>query len=200
MIRRAKEVSERCLSQCVQVSGTSLSALLLAALGSPLPPAGVVAVRSEIDAIAKRLETLDAELERFFPLKKVSSTMLSGMDRSGGYEIFSRRSRLTSHIVPAKQPIFLAVLKFMLKSGIEYTRSRTLTKSELHQTQVDVQYLRRLVGHFLEDSTITNPMLDELQNSAADRCGEPLLLDPAVRTYFCGTLFLTALLFYICRL
>ncbi len=46
---------------------------------------------------------------------------------------------------------------------------------------MDAQYLRRLTGHFLEDSTVANTMLDELLTSATDRCAEPALLDAAVR-------------------
>ncbi len=69
--------------------------------------------------IAQRLEQLEGLLERYYPLKRhpggSSSTMLSGMHDRGAYELFSRRTRLTGPVVPAKQPIFLALIKFMLK-------------------------------------------------------------------------------------
>ncbi len=44
--------------------------------------------------------------------------------------------------------------------------------------------MRRLLAHFLEDSTVANTMLDELLTSATDRCTEPALLDAAVCSFW----------------
>lgn len=68
----------------------------------------------------------------------------------------------------------MAIIKITLKTFIEITRLRTLSKSGYQQLQVDVEFARvqlwRLVA---SEEKLVNSMLDEVMAAAGARCTEP---------------------------
>jgi len=104
--------------------------------------------------------------------------------KAGGIEldidrIFSEKVDILSDIDLETDSVISSTLKRTFKTICEKTRVETLSCKAYQQLHLDSAYIRSRLLHFVKDAHPLELLLDELMNSAADRCGNPVGLDPA---------------------
>ncbi|RVW41500.1 Vacuolar protein sorting-associated protein 51-like [Vitis vinifera] len=79
-----------------------------------------------------------------------------------------------------EESVVTTVVKLCLKSLHEFVRLQTFNRSGLQQIQLDIQFLRVPLKEIVEDEAAIDFLLDEVIVSAAERCLDPIPLEPPI--------------------
>lgn len=73
----------------------------------------------------------------------------------------------------------MGILRIAFKALYEYMRDETFSKFGLQQIQVDCVFLQEATRDFVaaEDASTLGHLLDEVLNSASQRCNDPELME-----------------------
>uniref|UniRef100_A0A1B6D733 Vacuolar protein sorting-associated protein 51 homolog n=2 Tax=Clastoptera arizonana TaxID=38151 RepID=A0A1B6D733_9HEMI len=111
-----------------------------------------------------------------------SSHSLAG---SHVHKLFSEKIEIMSPVEFSKMSILAGVIKISLKTLLECVRLRTFSRYGLQQLQVDTHYLQLYLWRFVADENLIHFFLDEVLNSAMNRCLDPVLMEQSVVEIIC---------------
>ncbi|KAM7431578.1 hypothetical protein ABFA07_017863 [Porites harrisoni] len=108
------------------------------------------------------------------------SSLLSNIQK-----LFSERIEIFSSVEFSKVSVLTGIVKIGLKTLVECVRLRTFGKYGLQQIQVDTHYLQMYLWRFVSDENLVHFMLEEVVNSAVNRCISTELMEPSVIEVIC---------------
>ncbi|XP_065826361.1 vacuolar protein sorting-associated protein 51 homolog [Oscarella lobularis] len=117
----------------------------------------------------------------YTPSTGVDTSLLSNIQK-----LFSERIEIFSPVEFTRVSILTGIIKIVLKTLMECVRIKTFGKFGLQQIQVDSHYLQLYLWRFVSDENIVLFLLDEVMNSAVNRCIEPLLMEPSIVEVICN--------------
>jgi len=100
-------------------------------------------------------------------------------------KLFSEKIEIFSAVEFSKVSIVTGIVKISLKTFLECVRLRTFSRYGLQQIQVDTHYLQLYLWRFVSDENIVYCLLDEIVASAANRCLDPVPMEPSVVEVIC---------------
>ncbi|XP_068658687.1 vacuolar protein sorting-associated protein 51 homolog [Aristolochia californica] len=95
-------------------------------------------------------------------------------------KLFKQKIEIFTKIENTQESVISTIVKFCLKSLQEFVRLQTFNRSGFQQIQLDTQYLRNPLKEIIEDEAAIDLLLDEVIVAAAERCLDPILLEPAI--------------------
>ncbi|KAF6176538.1 hypothetical protein GIB67_007921 [Kingdonia uniflora] len=95
-------------------------------------------------------------------------------------KLFNRKMEIFTKVEQTQESVVSTIVKLCLKSLQEFVRLQTFNRSGLQQIQLDIQFLRAPVKEIAEDEAAVDFLLDEVIGAAAERCLDPIPLEPAI--------------------
>lgn len=95
-------------------------------------------------------------------------------------KLFKQKVEIFTKTDYTQTSVISAVVKMCLKSFQEYVRLETFSRSGFQQIQLDTQYLRDPLRDTVDDEAVVHFLLDEVCSAAAERCLDPVPLEPAI--------------------
>eukprot|EP00118_Oscarella_pearsei_P021995 m.250804 g.250804 ORF g.250804 m.250804 type:complete len:126 (+) comp40326_c0_seq20:1593-1970(+) len=117
----------------------------------------------------------------YTPGSAVDTSLLSNIQK-----LFSERIEIFSAVEFTRVSVLTGIIKIMLKTLMECVRMKTFGKFGLQQIQVDSYYLQLYLWRFVSDENLVLFLLDEVMNSAVNRCIESMLMEPSVVEVICN--------------
>ncbi|KAF3771772.1 Vacuolar sorting-associated protein, partial [Nymphaea thermarum] len=78
------------------------------------------------------------------------------------------------------ESVISTIVKLCLKSFVQFVRLQTFNRSGFQQIQLDIQFLRAPLKEIADDDAAIDFLLDEVCVAAAERCLDPIPLEPAI--------------------
>ncbi|EDO35264.1 predicted protein, partial [Nematostella vectensis] len=116
----------------------------------------------------------------YTPSTGFDSSLLSNIQK-----LFSEKIEIFSAVEFSKVSVLTGIIKIALKTLLECMRLRTFGKFGLQQIQVDSHYLQLYLWRFVSDENLVHFLLDEVVNSAVNRCVDPELMEASVVDVIC---------------
>eukprot|EP01117_Protostelium_nocturnum_P010188 TRINITY_DN3643_c0_g1_i1.p1 TRINITY_DN3643_c0_g1~~TRINITY_DN3643_c0_g1_i1.p1 ORF type:complete len:814 (-),score=257.97 TRINITY_DN3643_c0_g1_i1:194-2635(-) len=92
--------------------------------------------------------------------------------------LFDKKIKFLQTLEFNKNCILTEIIKISLKALGEYVRVKTFNKFGLNQVQLDTSFMKSILSESMPAcSHVVKILLDEVVNSATDRCLEPVLLE-----------------------
>ncbi|KAL0420122.1 UNVERIFIED_CONTAM: Vacuolar protein sorting-associated protein 51 [Sesamum radiatum] len=79
-----------------------------------------------------------------------------------------------------KESVITTIVKLSLKSLQEFVRLQTFNRSGFQQIQLDIHFLKFTLKRIAEDEAAVDFLLDEVIVSTAERCLDPVPLEPPI--------------------
>lgn len=95
-------------------------------------------------------------------------------------KLFKQKMEIFTKVEYTQESVVTTVVKLCLKSLHEFVRLQTFNRSGLQQIQLDIQFLRVPLKEIVEDEAAIDFLLDEVIVSAAERCLDPIPLEPPI--------------------
>nr|ATG70778.1 VPS51 unhinged vacuolar protein sorting 51 [Cupressus gigantea] len=95
-------------------------------------------------------------------------------------KLFKQKVEIFTKLEYTQESVISTIGKMCLKSFQEYVRLETFSRSGFQQIQLDTQFLRDPLKEVVEDEAIIDFLLDEVCAAAAERCLDPIPLEPAI--------------------
>eukprot|EP00249_Psilotum_nudum_P007543 c20645_g1_i1 orf=513-2891(-) len=95
-------------------------------------------------------------------------------------KLFKQKVEIFTKPEYTQASVISAIVKLCLKSFQEYIRLETFSRSGYQQIQLDTHYLKDPLQGIVEDDAVVNFLLDEVCAAAAERCLDPIPLEPAI--------------------
>jgi len=140
-------------------------------------------VLKEVEAFSKQLSRILGDQQKLTTghqrrtLSRYKSEMALEMEKM---ERLWAKSLLVFDRIPFnRNRALVGILRIAFKALYEYMRDETFSKFGLQQIQVDCAFLQEAARDFVaaEDASMLENLLDEVLNSAIQRCNDPQLMD-----------------------
>ncbi|CAK9152906.1 unnamed protein product [Ilex paraguariensis] len=95
-------------------------------------------------------------------------------------KLFKQKMEIFTKIEHTQESVATTIVKLCLKSLQEFVRLQTYNRSGFQQIQLDIQFLRTALKESAEDEAAVDFLLDEVIVSAAERCLDPIPLEPPI--------------------
>ncbi|GAB4830574.1 Vacuolar protein sorting-associated protein 51 [Ancistrocladus abbreviatus] len=95
-------------------------------------------------------------------------------------KLFKQKLEIFTKVESTQDSVVTTIVKLCLKSLLEFVRLQTFNRSGFQQIQLDVQFLRTTVKDAVEDEAAIDFLLDEVVVAAAERCLDPIPLEPPI--------------------
>ncbi|KAH9786758.1 vacuolar protein sorting-associated protein 51-like [Citrus sinensis] len=95
-------------------------------------------------------------------------------------KLFKQKVEIFTKVEYTQESVITTIVKLSLKSLQEFVRLQTYNRSGFQQIQLDVQYLRTPLKETVEDEAAIDFLLDEVIVAAAERCLDPIPLEPPI--------------------
>ncbi|ESR57731.1 vacuolar protein sorting-associated protein 51-like [Citrus sinensis] len=95
-------------------------------------------------------------------------------------KLFKQKVEIFTKVEYTQESVITTIVKLSLKSFQEFVRLQTYNRSGFQQIQLDVQYLRTPLKETVEDEAAIDFLLDEVIVAAAERCLDPIPLEPPI--------------------
>ncbi|EYU38432.1 hypothetical protein MIMGU_mgv1a001602mg [Erythranthe guttata] len=126
---------------------------------------------------SSRSNTLrDDKLSRSNNAQKARSQLLE----SHLAKLFKQKMEIFTKIDHTQESVITTIVKLSLKSLQEFVRLQTFNRSGFQQIQLDIYFLKTCLKDIAEEEAAVDFLLDEVIVSTAERCLDPIPLEPAV--------------------
>ncbi|XP_058077421.1 vacuolar protein sorting-associated protein 51 homolog isoform X2 [Magnolia sinica] len=95
-------------------------------------------------------------------------------------KLFKQKMEIFTKVEHTQESVVSTIVKLCLKSLQEFVRLQTFNRSGFQQIQVDIQFLRNPLKENVDDEAAIDFLLDEVIVAAAERCLDPIALEPAI--------------------
>ncbi|KAG5567832.1 hypothetical protein RHGRI_003119 [Rhododendron griersonianum] len=95
-------------------------------------------------------------------------------------KLFKQKMEIFTKVEHTQESVVTTIVKFCLKSLQEFVRLQTFNRSGFQQIQLDIQFLRTTLKETAEDEAAIDFLLDEVIVAAAERCLDPIPLEPPI--------------------
>ncbi|XP_043721536.1 vacuolar protein sorting-associated protein 51 homolog [Telopea speciosissima] len=95
-------------------------------------------------------------------------------------KLFKQKMEIFTKVEYTQESIISTTVKLCLKSLQEFVRLQTFNRSGFQQIQLDIQFLRSPLKEIVEDEAAIDFLLDEVVVAAAERCLDPIHLEPTI--------------------
>ncbi|KAJ7977655.1 vacuolar protein sorting-associated protein 51-like [Quillaja saponaria] len=95
-------------------------------------------------------------------------------------KLFKQKVEIFTKVEYTQESVVTTIVKLCLKSLQEFVRLQTFNRSGFQQIQVDIQFLRTPLRDVVEDEAAVDFLLDEVIVAAAERCLDPIALEPPI--------------------
>lgn len=95
-------------------------------------------------------------------------------------KLFKQKLEIFTKVEHTQGSVLTTILKLCLKSLQEFVRLQTFNRSGFQQIQLDIQFLRTTFKESAEDEAAVDFLLDEVIVAAAERCLDPIPLEPPI--------------------
>lgn len=95
-------------------------------------------------------------------------------------KLFKQKLEIFTKVEHTQESVLTTIVKLCLKSLQEFVRLQTMNRSGFQQIQLDIQFLRTSLKDTAEDEAAVDFLLDEVIVAAAERCLDPIPLEPAI--------------------
>lgn len=95
-------------------------------------------------------------------------------------KLFKQKVEIFTKLEYTQESVISTIVKMCLKSFQEYVRLETFSRSGFQQIHLDTQFLREPLKEVVEDEAVIDFLLDEVCVAAAERCLDPIPLEPAI--------------------
>lgn len=95
-------------------------------------------------------------------------------------KLFKQKMEIFTKVESTQDSVVTTIVKLCLKSLHEFVRLRTFNRSGFQQIQLDIQFLRNSIKDTIEDEAAVDFLLDEVIVATAERCLDPVPLEPPV--------------------
>ncbi|XP_028779007.1 vacuolar protein sorting-associated protein 51 homolog [Neltuma alba] len=165
-------------------------------------------VHMVVDLFLQELEFIDNEVKQLFPQgnrkhRGAGSNGSSSSSRSNALredklirsntqrarsqllethlaKLFKQKVEIFSKVEYTQGSVITTIVKLCLKSLQEFVRLQTFNRSGFQQIQLDTQFLRTPLREVVEDEAAMDFLLDEVIVAAAERCLDPIPLEPPI--------------------
>ncbi|KAL8137228.1 hypothetical protein V2J09_003229 [Rumex salicifolius] len=117
----------------------------------------------------------DDRLTRSNPQKGRSQLLESHLAK-----LFKQKIEISTKVEFTQDSVINTIMKLCLKSLQEFVRLQTFNRSGFQQIQLDVHYLRVAVKDTVDDEASVDFLLDEVVDACAERCLDPISLEPPI--------------------
>ncbi|OMO82126.1 Vacuolar protein sorting-associated protein 51 [Corchorus olitorius] len=95
-------------------------------------------------------------------------------------KLFKQKVEIFTKVEYTQESVVTTIVKLCLKSLQEFVRLQTFNRSGFQQIQLDIQFLRTPLKETVEDEAAVDFLLDEVIVAAAERCLDPIPLEPPI--------------------
>ncbi|GMH20902.1 hypothetical protein Nepgr_022744 [Nepenthes gracilis] len=95
-------------------------------------------------------------------------------------KLFKQKMEIFTKVESTQDSVVATIVKLCLKSLLEFVRLQTFNRSGFQQIQLDIQFLRTIIKDTVEDEAAVDFLLDEVIIAAAERCLDPIPLEPSI--------------------
>ncbi|KAJ4727801.1 vacuolar protein sorting-associated protein 51-like [Melia azedarach] len=95
-------------------------------------------------------------------------------------KLFKQKVEIFTKVEYTQESVITTIVKLSLKSLQEFVRLQTFNRSGFQQIQLDIQFLRTPLKEIVEDEAAIDFLLDEVIVAAAERCLDPIPLEPPI--------------------
>ncbi|XP_060962833.1 vacuolar protein sorting-associated protein 51 homolog [Cannabis sativa] len=95
-------------------------------------------------------------------------------------KLFKQKVEIFTKVEFNQESVVSMIVKLGLKSLQEFVRLQTFNRSGFQQIQLDIQFLRNPSKEIVEDEAAIDFLLDEVIVAAAERCLDPIPLEPPI--------------------
>ncbi|XP_057472846.1 vacuolar protein sorting-associated protein 51 homolog [Actinidia eriantha] len=95
-------------------------------------------------------------------------------------KLFKQKMEIFTKVEHTQESVVTTIVKLCLKSLQEFVRLQTFNRSGFQQIQLDIQFLRTTLKETVEDEAAIDFLLDEVVVAAAERCLDPIPLEPPI--------------------
>ncbi|KAH7863328.1 hypothetical protein Vadar_016148 [Vaccinium darrowii] len=95
-------------------------------------------------------------------------------------KLFKQKMEIFTKVEHTQESVITTIVKFCLKSLQEFVRLQTFNRSGFQQIQLDIQFLRTTLKETAQDEAAIDFLLDEVIVAAAERCLDPIPLEPPI--------------------
>lgn len=95
-------------------------------------------------------------------------------------KLFKQKMEIFTKVEHTQESVVTTIVKLSLKSLQEFVRLQTFNRSGFQQIQLDIHFLRTALKDIAEDEAAVDFLLDEVIVSSAERCLDPIPLEPPV--------------------
>lgn len=95
-------------------------------------------------------------------------------------KLFKQKMEIFTKVEHTQESVVSTIVKLCLKSFHEFVRLQTFNRSGFQQIQLDIQFLRNPLKEIVEDVAAIDFLMDEVIVAAAERCLDPIPLEPAI--------------------
>lgn len=95
-------------------------------------------------------------------------------------KLFKQKVEIFTKVEYTQESVINTIIKLSLKSLQEFVRLQTFNRSGFQQIQLDIQFLRAPLKESAEDEAAIDFLLDEVIVAAAERCLDPIPLEPPI--------------------
>ncbi|XP_031109419.1 vacuolar protein sorting-associated protein 51 homolog isoform X2 [Ipomoea triloba] len=95
-------------------------------------------------------------------------------------KLFKQKMEIFTKVEHTQESVMTTIVKLCLKSLQEFARLQTFNRSGFQQIQLDFHFLKTSLKNAAEDEAAVDFLLDEVIVAAAERCLDPVPLEPAI--------------------
>ncbi|XP_019192159.1 PREDICTED: vacuolar protein sorting-associated protein 51 homolog isoform X3 [Ipomoea nil] len=95
-------------------------------------------------------------------------------------KLFKQKMEIFTKVEHTQESVMTTIVKLCLKSLQEFARLQTFNRSGFQQIQLDFHFLKTSLKNAAEDEAAVDFLLDEVIVAAAERCIDPVPLEPAI--------------------
>ncbi|KAK6120129.1 hypothetical protein DH2020_046131 [Rehmannia glutinosa] len=95
-------------------------------------------------------------------------------------KLFKQKMEIFTKVEHTQESVITTIVKLSLKSIQEFVRLQTFNRSGFQQIQLDIHFLKSTLKDIAEDEAAVDFLLDEVIVSTAERCLDPIPLEPPV--------------------
>ncbi|KAK4738007.1 hypothetical protein R3W88_001704 [Solanum pinnatisectum] len=95
-------------------------------------------------------------------------------------KLFKQKMEIFTKVEHTQESVITTIIKLFLKSLQEFVRLQTFNRSGFQQIQLDIHFLKTTLKDIAEDEAAVDFLLDEVIVAAAERCLDPIPLEPAI--------------------